>query len=253
MFECISDEPTTGLDAFMAKNIVQVLKTMTSEGRTVICTIHQPSSQVFELFDSLLLMADGRVAFKGSIGDAKNFFSTQGLQICDNYLELSYSDITINTNENNTRGTPTINIPILGTGYKATYWRQFVTILWRSYITLIRNPQLLLDRFVMYLWLCHQITAFCMGIIFYNIGHAYSDASNIMGALISLIQSTSFPPIYYALTTLVDEQPLMFREHHNRTYAVLPYFLSTIIIQLTEINDHRGTNLSCVAMIVENN
>jgi len=68
MFECISDEPTTGLDSFMAKSIVQVLKTMASEGRTVICTIHQPSSPVFQLFDSLLLMADGRVAFMGSIG-----------------------------------------------------------------------------------------------------------------------------------------------------------------------------------------
>jgi ABC-type sugar transport system ATPase subunit len=68
MIECISDEPTTGLDSFMAKSIVQVLKTMASEGRTVICTIHQPSSPVFELFDSLLLMADGRVAFMGSIG-----------------------------------------------------------------------------------------------------------------------------------------------------------------------------------------
>ncbi|CAG2172928.1 unnamed protein product, partial [Oppiella nova] len=54
------DEPTTGLDSFMAKSIVQVLKTMASEGRTVVCTIHQPSSPVFELFDSLLLMADGR-------------------------------------------------------------------------------------------------------------------------------------------------------------------------------------------------
>ncbi|CAG2170870.1 unnamed protein product [Oppiella nova] len=59
-----NDEPTTGLDSFMAKSIVQVLKTMASEGRTVICTIHQPSSPVFELFDSLLLMADGRVKQK---------------------------------------------------------------------------------------------------------------------------------------------------------------------------------------------
>ncbi|CAG2116671.1 unnamed protein product, partial [Medioppia subpectinata] len=41
------DEPTTGLDSFMAQNIVQTLKTMASEGRTIVCTIHQPSSQVF--------------------------------------------------------------------------------------------------------------------------------------------------------------------------------------------------------------
>ncbi|CAG2173709.1 unnamed protein product [Oppiella nova] len=166
----------------MAKSIVQVLKTMALEGRTVICTIHQPSSQVFELFDSLLLMTDGRVAFKGSIGDAKNFFSSQGLQICDNYLDSSYSDITINANENNTRGTPTFNKPILRSGYRAGYWRQFVTLLWRSYITLTRNPKLLLDRLVMYL-----INAFLFGLMFYNIGHAYSDASNIMGVLIMVI------------------------------------------------------------------
>ncbi|CAG2177391.1 unnamed protein product [Oppiella nova] len=155
-------------------------------------------------------MADGRVAFMGSIGDAKNFFSTQGLQICDNYLESSYTDITINANENNTRGTPAINIPILGTGYRAGYWRQFVTLLWRSYITLTRNPQLLLDRLVMYL-----ITAFWLCIMFYNIGNAYSDASNIMGALITLIQATCMPPIYYASVTLVEEMPLMYREYHN--------------------------------------
>ncbi|CAG2116672.1 unnamed protein product, partial [Medioppia subpectinata] len=40
--------------------------TMASEGRTIVCTIHQPSSQVFALFDHILLMADGRVAFMGT-------------------------------------------------------------------------------------------------------------------------------------------------------------------------------------------
>ncbi|CAG2182722.1 unnamed protein product [Oppiella nova] len=90
MIEWISDEPTTGLDSFMAKSIVQVLKTMTSEGRTVVCTIHQPSSPVFELFDSLLLMADGRVAFMGSIGEAKDFFSSQGLVCPKTYSPSDY-------------------------------------------------------------------------------------------------------------------------------------------------------------------
>ncbi|CAG2108227.1 unnamed protein product [Medioppia subpectinata] len=62
------DEPTTGLDSFMAQNIVQTLKTMASEGRTILCTIHQPSSHIFELFEHILLMADGRVAFMGKTG-----------------------------------------------------------------------------------------------------------------------------------------------------------------------------------------
>ncbi|CAG2169905.1 unnamed protein product, partial [Oppiella nova] len=76
------DEPTTGLDSFMAKSIVQVLKTMASEGRTVICTIHQPSSPVFQLFDSLLLMADGRFNLakcaETRIGDNKQLKGISG-------------------------------------------------------------------------------------------------------------------------------------------------------------------------------
>ncbi|CAG2180492.1 unnamed protein product [Oppiella nova] len=58
--------PTSGLDSFMAQNLIECLKTMASEGRTIICTIHQPSSQVFALFDNILFMADGRVAFMGT-------------------------------------------------------------------------------------------------------------------------------------------------------------------------------------------
>lgn len=45
------DEATSGLDSFMAHSVIQSLKTLVSEGRTILCTIHQPSSDVFELFD----------------------------------------------------------------------------------------------------------------------------------------------------------------------------------------------------------
>jgi len=45
------DEPTSGLDSYMAQNIMITLKSMAAKGRTVICTVHQPSSEVFELFD----------------------------------------------------------------------------------------------------------------------------------------------------------------------------------------------------------
>jgi len=68
------DEPTSGLDSFMAQNVTLVLKSMALKGKTVVTTIHQPSSEIFALFDKVLLMAEGRVAFLGSPDDACKFF-----------------------------------------------------------------------------------------------------------------------------------------------------------------------------------
>lgn len=58
------DEPTSGLDSFMAKNICKTLQKLAhEEGKTIIATIHQPSSQAFFFFDRLLLMADGHIVY----------------------------------------------------------------------------------------------------------------------------------------------------------------------------------------------
>jgi ATP-binding cassette, subfamily G (WHITE), eye pigment precursor transporter len=57
------DEPTTGLDSFTAYTVVQLLKELAISGRTVIATIHQPNSETFDLFDQLMLLADGRTIY----------------------------------------------------------------------------------------------------------------------------------------------------------------------------------------------
>jgi ABC-type multidrug transport system ATPase subunit len=72
------DEPTTGLDSFMAEGVVHVLRRIAASGKTVICTIHQPASEVFALFDNLLLMADGHVAYYGLRTGAISFFAQVG-------------------------------------------------------------------------------------------------------------------------------------------------------------------------------
>jgi ABC-type multidrug transport system ATPase subunit len=51
------DEPTTGLDSFTAASVMETLRALAASGRTVISTIHQPNTEIFDNFDRLMLVA----------------------------------------------------------------------------------------------------------------------------------------------------------------------------------------------------
>lgn len=51
------DEPTTGLDSYTATQVMRTLRDLANSGRTIVQTIHQPNSDIFELFDKLMLLA----------------------------------------------------------------------------------------------------------------------------------------------------------------------------------------------------
>lgn len=68
------DEPTTGLDSFSAHKLMSLLRSNAAQGKTIICTIHQPSSELVALFDKLVLLAEGRIAYAGNATGALNFF-----------------------------------------------------------------------------------------------------------------------------------------------------------------------------------
>jgi len=86
----ICDEPTSGLDSFMAFSVVQNLSYLAKRGKTVVCTIHQPSSDIFEMFDNLYLVVEGRTAFFGSPLQAKEFFESVNLVLPPNYNPADY-------------------------------------------------------------------------------------------------------------------------------------------------------------------
>ena len=66
---CFLDEPTSGLDARAALVVIRAIKNVASTGRTVVCTIHQPSYSLFTAFDKLLLLAKGgRTCYFGDLG-----------------------------------------------------------------------------------------------------------------------------------------------------------------------------------------
>jgi ABC-type multidrug transport system ATPase subunit/ABC-type multidrug transport system permease subunit len=68
------DEPTTGLDSSTALEVMCAIRNLANQNRTVLSTIHQPSGEVFSLFDSLLLLSEGRVVFFGPAAEAKDYF-----------------------------------------------------------------------------------------------------------------------------------------------------------------------------------
>ena len=60
----VLDEPTSGLDSFKATALVQTLHQLArTRGKTIIATIHQPSSLAFSYFDKLILLQDGNIVF----------------------------------------------------------------------------------------------------------------------------------------------------------------------------------------------
>jgi ABC-type multidrug transport system ATPase subunit len=78
----ILDEPTTGLDSVNALRVGRLLQDLARDDkRTVLCTIHSPSSELFAVFDDLLLLAKGHVIYHGPTQDAPAHFASVGYPV----------------------------------------------------------------------------------------------------------------------------------------------------------------------------
>ncbi|XP_020254560.1 ABC transporter G family member 12-like [Asparagus officinalis] len=73
------DEPTSGLDSAASFSVIQTLKQMALDGnKTIISSVHQPSSEVFALFDDLYLLSGGEAVYFGDTNSATKFFAEVG-------------------------------------------------------------------------------------------------------------------------------------------------------------------------------
>lgn len=162
----------------MAHSVLQVLKGLSLKGKTIILTIHQPSSELYDLFDKILLMAEGRVAFLGTPSQATTFFDQLGAPCPTNYNPVDYyiqllamapgkedegresirkvCDAFAIGNISKELAERTVYLKnnsfletMEGSGmrsYRASWFTQFRAILWRAWINVMKEPLLIKVR-----------------------------------------------------------------------------------------------------------
>ncbi|XP_067009007.2 ATP-binding cassette sub-family G member 1 isoform X2 [Anabrus simplex] len=79
------DEPTSGLDNVAAKQCISLLKTLAMQGRTIVCTIHQPSASIFGLFDHVYVVAKGLCVYQGSTKALVPYLHSVGIHCPTHY------------------------------------------------------------------------------------------------------------------------------------------------------------------------
>lgn len=94
------DEPTSGLDSTTALKIIETIKEIAiKENCIIISSIHQPSSTIFQIFDNLVILAEGYTVYNGSAKEAIPYFKSIGFE-CGNYINPAefFLDTVLQTN-----------------------------------------------------------------------------------------------------------------------------------------------------------
>jgi ABC-type multidrug transport system ATPase subunit len=248
------DEPTSGLDGFTAASIMDVLKGLANEGRTLILTIHQSRSDLWQSFGNVLLLArGGHPVFAGPREDMLKHFSGKGFECpkttnpADFALDLITVDLRNETRETATRekvqglidgwnGTEVTRrqSSVIATPAelgalqktKATFLTAFPILVRRSTLNLWRQPPLMIGRIFQPLGLGFVLTLF-----FTPLRHDYYSIQSRLGYIQEIV------PLYFVgmLTNVAVfplEQAVFYREHDDRAYDVEAFLLQYTALEV---------------------
>ncbi|KAK8455788.1 hypothetical protein SEVIR_4G219401v4 [Setaria viridis] len=257
------DEPTSGLDARAAAIVMRTVRNTVDTGRTVVCTIHQPSIDIFEAFDELLLLKQGgEEIYFGPLGhhssEMINYFEDiEGVaKIKDGYnpatwmlevttvsqefaLGVDFSDIYKNSElyQRNKASIYELSTPPPGssdlhfpTTHSRSFFTQCLACLWKQNLSYWRNPQYNAVRFFF-----TAIIALLFGTIFWGLGakrEKPQDLFNAMGSMyaavltIGVFSSASVQPV------VSIERTAFYRERAAGMYSAFPYALGQVLIEL---------------------
>ncbi|GMI77982.1 Arabidopsis thaliana ATP-binding cassette G36, PLEIOTROPIC DRUG RESISTANCE 8 [Hibiscus trionum] len=260
------DEPTSGLDARAAAIVMRTVRNTVDTGRTVVCTIHQPSIDIFEAFDELLLMKrGGQVIYAGPLGRNSQkiieyFESIPGVpRIKDKYnpatwmLEVSSiaaeARLGIDFSEHykssslyqrnkalvNELSTPPPGARDLyfATQYSQNSWGQFKSCFWKQWLTYWRSPDYNLVRYCFTL-----VAALLVGSIFWQVGtkrESSTDLTMIIGAMYAAVVFVGINNCSTVQPVIAIERTVFYRERAAGMYSALPYAISQVFCEIPYI------------------
>ncbi|KAK2969265.1 hypothetical protein RJ640_004059 [Escallonia rubra] len=248
------DEPTSGLDSAASYHVMnRIIKLAQQDKRTVVASIHQPSSEVFELFHNLCLLSSGRSVYFGSTSTGNEFFATNGFPCpamrnpSDHYLRTVNKDFDVDIEQGfggKVSAAETINI--LVESYKlseacqqverrvseicqkdgealdskesqAGFITQCNVLTRRSFVNMYRDLGYYWLRLAIYIALC-----LCVGTIFYDIGSSYGSIQARGSMLMFVAAFLTFMAIG-GFPSFVEDMKIFTRERLNGHYGVAAF------------------------------
>ncbi|XP_051120010.1 pleiotropic drug resistance protein 2-like [Andrographis paniculata] len=255
------DEPTSGLDARAAAIVMRAVRNTVDTGRTVVCTIHQPSIDIFEAFDELLLMKrGGQVIYAGALGRNSQLLidyfesipevskikdgynpATWMLEVSSSSVEAqlgvdfaeiySNSDLYRNQELNKELTTTTLDSEDLffPTKYSQPFFVQFAACFWKQHWSYWRNPQYNVIRFFM-----TTVIGIIFGVIFWDKGkkmHKQQDLSNLLGAMYAAVLFLGGTNTSAVQSVVAIERTVFYRERAAGMFSALPYAFAQVSVE----------------------
>ncbi|CAA2995350.1 pleiotropic drug resistance 3 [Olea europaea subsp. europaea] len=260
------DEPTTGLDARAAAIVMRAVKNVANTGRTIVCAIHQPSIDIFEAFDELVLLkVGGHMIYCGPVGQhscevIRYFESISGVpKIRDNFNPATWMlEVTSTSSEaelgldfaqiykqsslygDNKELVRKLSTPPPGsqdlyfpTLYSQNGWGQFKSCLWKQYLSYWRSPSYNLMRSIYMLF-----ASLLFGVVFWDQGKKIHNQQSLFTILGSIFSATLFCGINNSSSVLPyvsTERTVFYRERFAGMYASWIYPAAQVIIEVPYI------------------
>lgn len=233
------DEPTSGLDSSTALTVVKGLRMLCeSKGITCITTIHQPSSQIFHLFDKLLIILDGFVAYHGQAEDAGKYFAGLGhpapadWSTPDHLMELAVQGALLPHRETFRRDFG--SLPLNGgaaTVYSSSrgqadnrFAANFV-----DQVKILAHRNWLLTKGAVYshTLLVQYLALACLnGVLWWQLGNDEADISNRITFIFWEVATWEFFPLFAALFTFSMHEDVLKKELASDSYRLSSFFLA---------------------------